>query len=547
MPKYDELYPRKEPHLQMKILKSIALAGRLSQTEAAEEIGCKPSTISEAFKIMINRTKLIQITKPPPDADRQSKRERFYKLSAQGLLTFIKKNDSPDEFWAAMIWYGTLNPESADRDEFNRYYNLFIEKFIGEFTLRSCFFLGNLFENLLQRCRKQFEHNSNDYGHLGMFRRGSIYSMQEQIRKETRSAYNVLECLLLNRGITIDKIIELTKLEEKEVRKVIEDYSMTKTRYSQYIDDYNIAYGTSESENITIGFLNNLVIVPVRTQEDNKQDENYELSLLGILLVLATITSKRIEEDKTYFSHYDTAAGNYQEKLPLVFGKWKLLKETLDFYQFSSLFDYLFGDYKSEILSLSVSLGGNKEIYDNIRAAGFRTISKFSTIHDEGVHALESVDYPKEFLNTAYYIFIQEKINEIEISLKYSDLLSFGRYMISRKKEVESNLDHVSITFEDDLQIIEESLADKFSFLFYICQLRENSHVASDYPITTASIQPDIGQVYAKGFLNQIVFADDQIRNKLKEWIKESKSYQKLALEKIDDIYLKFSRKVATI
>ena len=440
-----------------------------------------------------------------------------------------------------MIWYGTLNPESADRDEFNRYYNLFIEKFIGEFSLRSCFFLGNLFENLLQRWRKQFEHNSNDYGHLGMFPRGSIYSMQEKIRKEATTC-NVLECLLLNRGITIDKIIELTKLEEKEVRKVIEDYSMTQTRYSQYIDDYN-AYGTSEYENITIGFLNHLLIVRVRTQEDGKQDENYELSLLGILLVLATITSKRIEEDNAYFSHYDTAAGNYQEKLPLVFGKWKLLKETLDFYQFSSLFDYLFGDYKSEILSLSVSLGGNKEIYDNIRAAGFRTISKFSTIYYEGVHALESVDYPKEFLNTAYYRFIQEKINEIEISLRYSDLLSFGRYMISRKKEVESNLDHVSITFEDDLQIIEESLADKFSFLFYIGQLSENSHVASDYPITTASIQPDI----IKGFLDQIVFVDDQIRNKLREWIKESKSYQKLALEKMDDIYLEYGRKVATI
>ncbi len=89
MPKYDELYPRKEPQLQMKILKSIALAGRLSQTEAAEEIGCKPSTISEAFKTMINRTKLIQYIQP--DVDRQSKRERFYKLSAQGLLTFVKK------------------------------------------------------------------------------------------------------------------------------------------------------------------------------------------------------------------------------------------------------------------------------------------------------------------------------------------------------------------------------------------------------------------------------------------------------------------------
>ena len=111
-----------------------------------------------------------------------------------------------------------------------------------------------------------------------------------------------------------------------------------------------------------------------------------------------------------------------------------------------------------------------------------------------GIHALRSVDYPKEFRNTTYYRFIQEKINEIEISLRYSDLISFGRYMVSRKKEVESNLDHVSITFEDDLQVIEESLADKFSLLFYIGLLRENNHLASRYPLTTAFMKPGIGR-----------------------------------------------------
>jgi hypothetical protein len=103
-------------------------------------------------------------------------------------------------------------------------------------------------------------------------------------------------------------------------------------------------------------------------------------------------------------------------------------------------------------------------------------------------------------------------------------------------------LAHVSLNFENDLHFIEESLADEFSFLFYIGLLRENNHVASDYPITTAFMQPDIGYAYPKDFLGQLVFADNQIRNKLKEWIKESKSYQKLALEKMDDIYLEYSR-----
>ncbi|HXX95921.1 MAG TPA: hypothetical protein VEL11_02225 [Candidatus Bathyarchaeia archaeon] len=540
MPKSDELYPRKEPHLQMRILKSIALKGRLSQKKAAEEFRCKPSTISEAFKIMINRTKLIQIT--APDVDRQSKWERFYKLSALGLLTFIKKNPSPYEFWVAMIWYGmTLNPESADRDEFNQYYNLFIERCIGEFTLHSCFFLGDLFEKLFQRWRKQFGYNPNYYVY-GLFPYPrSTYYMQKKIRNGTRrGAYNVLECLLLNRGITIDKIIELTKLEEEEVRKVIQDYSLTQTRYLQFIDE--LFYQPDRSEGIIIDFLNHLLIVPVRAQEDGK-DENYELSLLGILLVLTTISLKRRVEtntSNTYINHYDTAAKIYQEKLPLVFGKWRLLKETLHFDRFPSLFDYLFID-KSEILSLSVSLGGNKEIYDNIRAAGLRTVSKFSIIHNEGIHALRSVDYPKEFRNTSYYGFIQEKINEIEISLKYTDISSFRKYMIS-KKNVEPNLAHVSLTFEHDLHFIEESLKDDFSFSFYIGLLRENNHLASRYPLTTEFMRPDIGFVYPKDLLNRIAASDDQISKRLKGWIKESKSYQKLTLEKMEDIYLQYSR-----
>jgi hypothetical protein len=93
MPKSDELYPRKVPHLQFKILGLIALRGRLSQKETATSLQCKAPTISEAFKIMINRTKLINTAKPP-DIKKQlnalRKRERFYKLSSQGLLTFIK-------------------------------------------------------------------------------------------------------------------------------------------------------------------------------------------------------------------------------------------------------------------------------------------------------------------------------------------------------------------------------------------------------------------------------------------------------------------------
>jgi len=101
-----------------------------------------------------------------------SKRERFYKLSSQGLLTFIKQHPSPYEFLVAMIWYGFLNFKSAfKRDEFNRYYDLYIRGYIGESNLRSCFFLGNLFENLFRGWRKELEHKCEIVIPEGLFSR----------------------------------------------------------------------------------------------------------------------------------------------------------------------------------------------------------------------------------------------------------------------------------------------------------------------------------------------------------------------------------------
>ena len=88
--------------------------------------------------------------------------------------------------------------------------------------------------------------------------------------------------------------------------------------------------------------------------------------------MLATISltiAKKADKEFCSFAaeYYNKMASNYKDKLPLIFGKWKLLKRLLKFDFFPSIFDYLFLD-KAEILSLSVLLGGNKEIYENIKS-----------------------------------------------------------------------------------------------------------------------------------------------------------------------------------
>jgi hypothetical protein len=530
MPKYDNLYKAKIPHLQIKILKSIALHGSLSQKQAAAELLRKPSTISEAFKKMTKR-KLI-VTAKYLDLDgrsleRKIRQEKFHKLSDQGLSRFIKEvikeeDPNPREFWVGVIYYGALNSKSANKDEFNTSYNLFIQKFIRDYgPLRSCFFLGDFFENLFIKWRKEYLESRNDYT--------AIYTYTEADK-----AYKVMERLLVNRKITVDKIVKSTKLSENDVRKVIEEHSMTQSSYSQFIDDYEVVSRSSRSVDTTLKLLNHLLIVTIKAKKE--ENEKYELSLLGVLLTLALISLRHQEESYSDVDHFNTAALNYPEKLPLVFGKWELLKKTSGFPVYpgyTSILDHLLGDYKfkSEIFSLSVSLGGNKEIYDNIRSSTLSTMDKYFRVYDGGIQAIESIDFPDTFRDSVYFQLIQEKINEIGMSLKYIDLQSFGKYM-KNMKESKSNSSQIAVNL-DDLDFIESALADEFSFLFYIGLMRENNYKASDYPITTEFIRPNPGFQYPKNFLRGIVAADYEIRDKLNEWIKESNSYQKKVLDKM--------------
>jgi hypothetical protein len=556
-------HPRKEPPVHKHILKETALKGRLSQKDAAGLFNRWPSTISESLNIMRTKRKLIQFD-APPDFKSGERHKKFYKLTNNGLIAFIKEYPTAYEFWVALMWYCALNSEAVvNKNQLKKYYDLFIEKYVGQsFPLRSCFFLTDSFNNLFKKWRSMYDSpECNVPGTVRYFRHPAMIQ-----------TYQVLKCLLQNRAITIKRIIELTGLTEQQVRKTLEDYSIsTQNKYSHYAELYESVYQSDRMAAVTIDYLNHLVIIPIEEKAaeggnyDNK-NEKYELSLLGVLLVLATVSLSRRENGQRISpsaeEDYGVIASNYHDKLPLIFGKWNLLKEVLKHDFFPSIFDYLFLD-KAEILSLSVLLGGNKEIYDNIKSSALRTISKYSTVYNEGNSAIQSNDCPEEFLSSTHYKFIQDKLNEIEMSLRYADLESFAKYMISKKPKPDSP--HVSLTFKempvwkvhklflnkkaddfdfkDDLQSIESTLADEFSLLLYVGLLRENNHKASDYPLTTGFIRPSPNLMYPKNFLIDIIRSDGKIREYLLEWIREANTYQRLALEKMNEIYAELQRK----
>ncbi len=73
-----------------------------------------------------------------------------------------------------------------------------------------------------------------------------------------------------------------------------------------------------------------------------------------------------------------------------------------------------------------------------------------------------------------------------------------------------NNMEQEDFSLENDLHLIENALADEFSFLFYIGLLRDNNHKTSDYPLTTGFIRPNPKSLYPTDFLMQIVNSDDR-------------------------------------
>jgi hypothetical protein len=123
----------------------------------------------------------------------------------------------------------------------------------------------------------------------------------------------------------------------------------------------------------------------------------------------------------------------------------------------------------------------------------------------------------------------KRKPNSARVSLTFKDV------SVRKVNRLRPNVQE-SFNFEDDLYFIENALGDEFSLLFYIGLLRDNDHKASDYPLTTAFLRPSPNIVYPKWSLVSIAKSDDEIRNKLTEWINETLEYQRLALDKLNEI-----------
>jgi ribosomal protein L40E len=569
---FKKWYEAKKPTLQAKVLKHIALDGELSKTKGKKELHLSKnySDISEAFKGLQKR-KLIKHS----HFDFKSRRaEQFYKLTDKGMEVFICENQSPADFWRAMKWFCRLNDRSIDWNRFDGFYNNFATYHLVYWPEHGYFPQLDFFDKLFN---KWMENNGK------INRDGSI---NHNFFHKITISQKVLECLALHGPLTSQELIaklhknkgrivddepfytdlieiaardseqkkelereHLGAVYEEDIEKVIDDYTLSPEYLREYNSDVSDQYELIEKY---LDLISHLIII--RKLENNVV--RYELSLIGIFLVLAIISYDYYGYHRGIFlpldRYYDyiepkdyceTIALRNQNKLPLIFGKWDLLKDAIAKKRLSDLDEpkaiialifqnFLFNkESRIDNISSPVSIGGFREFHDNVQALAQRTTIKLNEIYED----LEN-EYDEYGAGDKSDELFYRKLNDIGDLLVMRDLRRFI-------DALDNKLNENSIMTEV-LPQIERIYADELTFLFFLTiggglytkgvdsSYGWGYHSLRAYPVSNIS-QRYFSTKYASSLLQPsaillwILQNDEEIRNWFYPWIKDSLEYQK--------------------
>jgi len=116
-------------------------------------------------------------------------------------------------------------------------------------------------------------------------------------------------------------------------------------------------------------------------------------------------------KDILFADYYDKIASNYKDKLPLIFGKWNLLRGILRLfsaYNFDIVLDKEIRLRDSD--KLSIIRGGNKELYDGIREIVLQTRQQLENFATVGLniwsHYIEGIQNGYEGLEHQDYDYL---------------------------------------------------------------------------------------------------------------------------------------------
>jgi len=383
----------------------------------------------------------------------------------------------------------------------------------------------------------------------------------------------VLETLSLYPKISFKELVKKSKLNSTAINKVLHSHTMEfyQDKISNIVAsnfrEKILEFALNNTENV-IGkkdnrkywdFIQyNLINITI----NKKGDKIFELSLFGIILILKLIRFLygKHEENKiffggiTYFKYFEKIVDNYNTKLPLIFGKWNLLKRILKDYAICN-FDKIINEYFFQQNNISVTRGGNSEFFYSIKEIILQTRQQLTKLVDAGHECINLSSGGKptyinneiinanssNYLDTHYPL-----INESNIE-KITYLFNKCLYIFNLLNPVEQIIGNPELLYAKDstinreklLKDFEDSFADSITAFYYFNLHVElhffyfmRTHWTKDVDVPPLSLKP-------KECLNEILKLDKDIADFFLRWYSDIINLHKKINEHIESFKIK--------
>jgi hypothetical protein len=514
---------KRKPGLRIRILKSLATKGNLTKTETevffkqkAENLeqATRPhyNEISDAFDDVLK----LKFVKFSPN----STRGKSYKLTLEGLKALIFECNSESECWDFIIDFCVHSSQEENLTSysvFSEVLEAFGERFIPYKSIGTYNYILKIFNIMCRKLSKEIEEDS--------------------------SVEELLVSLTKKKEMTLAEMESKTRKDKSTIKRIIQMLSMDTANYSS---QYTLTGGDdADPENDRrryIDFLQHCLIF----YHDVDGKRYYHLSLFGILFLVNLLINSGISTTSANQSRFqqvlDDIAGLYRKTLPLIFGKWHLLKKYLNLQSVLN-FEFVVFSNEQELYNTEelIKLGYETE-YDNklikniypMYASNNSEWDKLLRIGMKKIYDIRKSNFPNfnmmkeyegnELLNLLHtwgrYLDFRRRLLNIETSI---DEIFEG--IRTHEKKLAGDIGIDALCHEEDyllpLKLIETAFEDEVTLIYYL-------------KLMDPCLYPGRRDLQGeRETLKQIFTEDEEIRNLLTMFVKDSSNFHESELNNI--------------
>lgn len=456
----------KNPKLRNRLLLLFVQIGKLSVSMAEQYLQKHHHPeIIQSFRKLQSMGLIKKIHKNPGKGIPlpRGRPKEYYEITEIGLRYLIESDIQPERFWYLLIAYCHNYNDHKDISlaSIRAFYSFFLTHYL---KFSSAINLAFQLDYVNQMIDNWFKKNIN------------------KNKKVVKLDQKILETVALHPDISLEDLAAIINSSPDTVEMTLTKYLMINPKC-----DYE-------------DFLQQCVII---SKQDESEKVHYQLSLFGVLLVMTLIRRSQAGDNSLFYinlsieEYYSALARNYGNKLPLILGKWtQIVKNSLMSWAEYN-FDIILVDEKerSKVMSTPVIMGGNKDLYQNIRSLTLYNYKKIVEILEIGLSVYRKYKENKLDNNLSTNSEnsiksckrIYDILRDVQASLVYLNPKDFLRDLYRQERKRKEYIGRQSVTLlglrtaydllimdfdlsssnRSVIENLEKSLSNEITFLYY--------------------------------------------------------------------------------